>query len=491
VSQVAGRTAAARVDAAAPKTSVSAGQRRRLVWLTLATADATAIAIAFAVAFAFVPHRPSRWLVLGVVAVVGAWWVAAQMAGLYNRDLESPEHSTLDEFVTIFNLVTAGVWLTFAVDLAFVHTLSAAHLATFWAVAMPAITVGRGCARASIRGRSAFVQRAIIVGAGDVGQLVARKLVQHPEYRIDVVGFVDEHPRELRREVRHVRLLGVPADLEQIVREAAADRVLFAFSGDSHAELLRAIRTLAGTNVQIDVVPRLFEAFSPTVDVHTVEGLPLLGLSAKRISGPERAAKRLIDLIGSSLMLTLFAPVFVLVSIAVKLDSPGPIFFRQQRLGQGMKEFTMLKFRTMGADTDDAAHREYIRGLMETGAAPEQTNLYKLDRADSITRVGQWLRRLSLDELPQLINVFRGDMSLVGPRPCLKYETELFEPHHFARFSVPAGVTGLWQVTARARSTFKEALDLDVGYARSWSLGLDLRLLFRTPVRVLKGDDTT
>jgi lipopolysaccharide/colanic/teichoic acid biosynthesis glycosyltransferase len=150
----------------------------------------------------------------------------------------------------------------------------------------------------------------------------------------------------------------------------------------------------------------------------------------------------------------------------------------------------MLKFRTMAADTDEAVHREYIRGLMHTDATPEQTNLYKLDRSESVTRVGRWLRRLSLDELPQLINVFRGDMSLVGPRPCLQYETELFESHHFARFAMPAGVTGLWQVTARAKSTFKEALDLDVGYVRSWSLGLDLRLLLRTPLRALKGDDT-
>jgi lipopolysaccharide/colanic/teichoic acid biosynthesis glycosyltransferase len=118
---------------------------------------------------------------------------------------------------------------------------------------------------------------------------------------------------------------------------------------------------------------------------------------------------------------------------------------------------------------------------MDTSESPTENGVYKLDRVDDVTEVGSWLRKWSLDELPQLINVLRGEMSLVGPRPCLAYESELFEPHHFDRFLVPAGMTGLWQVTARARTTFKEALDLDVAYARNWSLGLDLKLLLRTP----------
>ena len=145
----------------------------------------------------------------------------------------------------------------------------------------------------------------------------------------------------------------------------------------------------------------------------------------------------------------------------------------------------------MRVDTDVTIHRDYVKTLMDTTIAPDTGNLYKLDQTSDVTTTGRWLRRLSLDELPQFINVLKGDMSLVGPRPCMPYETELFEPHHFVRFSVPAGVTGLWQVTARARTTFKEALDLDVTYVRSWSLGLDLRLLCRTPVKILKGDSTT
>jgi lipopolysaccharide/colanic/teichoic acid biosynthesis glycosyltransferase len=162
------------------------------------------------------------------------------------------------------------------------------------------------------------------------------------------------------------------------------------------------------------------------------------------------------------------------------------VLFRQTRLGQDMRPFTFYKFRTMRVDTDDAAHRRYIAETMNGSALVNGNGLYKLERADAVTAAGRWLRRTSLDELPQLLNVLRGDMSLVGPRPCLPYETEWFEPHHFTRFSVPQGITGLWQVRARAHSTFGEALELDVAYARNWSLGLDLSLILRTPFQLLR-----
>jgi lipopolysaccharide/colanic/teichoic acid biosynthesis glycosyltransferase len=196
--------------------------------------------------------------------------------------------------------------------------------------------------------------------------------------------------------------------------------------------------------------------------------------------------KRTIDIVGALVGLVLTAPLFALAAWRIKRDSPGPVFFRQTRLGQDMRPFTVLKFRTMHVGVDSAEHQEYIRSTMSSRAEAASNGMYKLDRSGEVTKAGGWLRRTSLDELPQLVNVLRGEMSLVGPRPCIPYETEHFKPHQFERFLVPQGVTGLWQVTARANATFGEALDMDVAYARGWSLGLDLRLLCRTPFVLLR-----
>ena len=172
----------------------------------------------------------------------------------------------------------------------------------------------------------------------------------------------------------------------------------------------------------------------------------------------------------------------------VEVPGKRPVVIRQKRLGMLHLPFEMLKFRTMVVDTDAAVHREYIRQTMDAGAAPTENGLYKLDRGSAVTSFGAWLRKTSLDELLQLWNVVRGDMSLVGPRPCIAYETEFFEPHHFERFLVPQGITGLWQVEGRALMTPREALDLDVAYARGWSFGLDLSLLLRTAKQLVRPD---
>jgi lipopolysaccharide/colanic/teichoic acid biosynthesis glycosyltransferase len=288
-----------------------------------------------------------------------------------------------------------------------------------------------------------------------------------------------------------VPLLGPPASLPNIIRTFDVERVIIAFSNDSHGDTLKLVHSLREFDVQLDVVPRLFEIVGPRVGIHSVEGLPLVGLPPTRIRRSSRMLKRAIDIVGAALGLIATAPLFAYIALRIRRDSPGPIFFRQERLGIDMQPFTALKFRTMRVGTDNSVHREYIRATMSSDAAPERHGIYKLDRGDAITGFGRWLRKTSLDELPQLINVLRGDMSLVGPRPCLDYETETFSPQHFERFLVPAGLTGLWQVTARAHSTFGEALDMDVAYVRGWSLGLDLRLLFRTPAQVLGRRDST
>jgi len=415
------------------------------------------------------------------------WVVLANLHGLYDRDDERANHTTVDDFVRVFHLVTTGVWLLFLVPLVLgVDTSAGGRLAVFWLAAVMLVPSGRAVARASCRKSVAYIQNTIIVGAGEIGQLIARKLMQHPEYGLNLVGFVDTDPKERREEIAHVALLGDPSRLPEMIKLLDVERVVIAFSNEPEVAQVELIRSLRDLDVQIDLVPRLFEIVGPNAAIHSVEGLPLVGLPAQRAARSSRFLKRVVDVVGASVALVLTSPLIAFIAWRVRRDSPGPILFRQARLGMNMREFTLLKFRTMYADTSDDEHREYIAQTMSSDAALGGNGLYKLDRTKAVTPFGRWLRKTSLDELPQLFNVLRGDMSLVGPRPCLAYETESFQPHQLERFLVPAGITGLWQVTARANSTFGEALDLDVAYVRSWSLGLDLRLLLKTPFEVLR-----
>jgi len=484
------------IMAGAPRVAGRAriGRRGWMMRRVLLAADLAGLVAAFAIDEAIFGARGSvgvavQWAIF--IATLPGWVVAAKLYGLYDHDEERATHSTADDVVNVFHLITVGVWSFFAtfwlVDLA---RPDQKKLAAFWLLAIVSVVGMRIIARTLARRHPAYIQNTLIVGAGDVGQLIARKVLQHPEYRINLLGFADANPKELRRDLGDVHVIGGVGDVLAATRTSDVDRVLIAFSREREDELLELVRALRGEGVQVDVVPRLFDAVGPNSAVHTIEGLPVVSVAAVRISRSSRILKRGIDIAGASVLLLLTAPLLLVVAWLIRRDSPGPALFRQQRIGIDMRPFTVLKFRTMDEGTDDEPHREYVRQIMTVDAVPNSNNLYKLDRSGAVTRVGRWLRRTSLDELPQLLNVLRGDMSLVGPRPAIPYELELYEPHHLERFAVPAGLTGLWQVEARAHSTFREALDLDVAYARGWSLGLDLRLFLRTPRLMFRRRDT-
>jgi exopolysaccharide biosynthesis polyprenyl glycosylphosphotransferase len=470
-------------------------QRRRAAaphrrgWLVrrmLLLGDTAGLTAAFVAAAALTGGGVTSQL-LPFLATLPAWVVLAKLHGLYDRDEEHADYSTTDDFVGVFQTVTAGVWI-FALAGRFdgLDGPGLGELGAFWALAVLLVPAARGLARERCRASVLYLQNAIIVGAGDVGQLIARKLLQHPEYGINVIGFVDAEPRERRAGLEHLALLGTPEALPDLVSLLDVERIVVSFSNEDERRIVEIVRSIKDRDVQIDLVPRLFDLVGPKVGIHTIEALPLVGLRPVRLSPSSRLLKRSLDVVVSALALVATAPLLAFIAWRIRSDSPGPVLFRQTRLGLNQREFSVLKFRTMKVDTDDALHRDYIKRTMSASAEVEAHGLYKLDRGDAITRVGRWLRKTSLDELPQLINVLRGEMSLVGPRPCIPYETENFAPHHYERFHVPAGVTGLWQVAARASSTFGEALDMDVAYARGWSLGLDLRLIARTPFALLR-----
>jgi exopolysaccharide biosynthesis polyprenyl glycosylphosphotransferase len=490
------RSLHSRPDVAAAPAS-HGGRRGWLIRRLLVAADLCGLAAAFLITDAVLGLGARFGEISSVLeplvflATLPVWIITAKLYGLYDRDEERTDHSTIDELAGVFHVVSLGVWLVFAgAWLTGVARPDPTRLLLFWALAILLVTVARATARTIAHRSVSFRQRALIVGGGDVGQLVARKLLQHPEYGISVVGVVDERPKERRDDISSLPLLGRPVQLPELVTRHGVDRVIFAFSNASHGETLELVRSLDDRDVQIDLVPRLFEIVGPRASLHTVEGLPLVGLSPVRLSPSSRLMKRTVDLLGAIVGLVIAAPLFAYAAWRTRRESPGPMLFRQTRLGLNGQEFTMLKFRTMHLNTDQQAHREYIKSITDMKATPQGNGLYKLDRSSEIFPFGQWLRKTSLDEVPQLINVLRGEMSLVGPRPCLAYEVEHFAPHHLERFAVPPGMTGLWQVTARAHSTFTEALDMDVSYVRGWSLGLDLSLLCRTPLQVLKSRGT-
>jgi lipopolysaccharide/colanic/teichoic acid biosynthesis glycosyltransferase len=205
----------------------------------------------------------------------------------------------------------------------------------------------------------------------------------------------------------------------------------------------------------------------------------------------DRAAKRAIDILLAGVLLALLAPVMLVIAVVIWVTSPGPPLFRQVRVGHQLSTFVMLKFRTMYRDIDDGIHRAYVTAMLNGRAVPADPDrgIYKLTGDPRVTAIGRLLRKTSLDELPQLINVLRGEMSLVGPRPVLPYEAELFEQRHRSRFSVKPGITGLWQVSGRSVLTMQQALDLDVEYARRRNLALDLATLLRTIPAVLRSRD--
>ena len=477
--------------------SQEARRLRRRGWLVrrmLLAADVVGLAVSFAIAQVLFGDTDAaidrisraREVLLFVLTLPG-WIVVAKLYGLYDRDEERTGHSTVDEFVDVLHLVTVGAWFSLvgAWLLGWAKP-DIAKLVAFWAFSVVAVTAGRALARALARRSASYVQNTVIVGADATGRLIATKLSRHPEYAMNVVGFVDGETRRDISDTGGAPWLGTPEELRGIVDALRVDRVVIAFPDAEERQTSEAMRSLRDLDVQLDVVPRLAERVGRRTGFHAVEGFPLLAVSAGKLPRTSRLIKRTIDLVGATLVLAVASPLFVVIAWRIRRDSPGPVFYKQTRLGLGMKQFSMLKFRTMNVQTDDAPHREYLASTVDAASAAENNGLYKLAREDAVTRVGRWLRKTSLDELPQLINVIRGEMSLVGPRPALPYEVENYAPHHFDRFLVLPGLTGLWQVTARAQSTFGEALDMDLAYVRDWSLGLDLLLLAKTPLQLFR-----
>jgi exopolysaccharide biosynthesis polyprenyl glycosylphosphotransferase len=427
--------------------------------------------------------NPSLEIVLFGATLPG-WVVVARLYGLYSQDDRRTNHTTVDEVANIFHMVTVSTWLFFA----FTWLTGVAHpavpkLLLFWALAATLLPVLRTGARARARSSVNFLQNAVIVGAGDVGQSVAEKLLRHPEYGINLVGFIDSEPREQRPSLAHLTILGPPERLHSVIEALDVERVIIAFSRDSHERVLELIRSLKDSFVQIDIIPRFFELIGPGVGISAVEGVPVLGLPPRALGLSSRVLKRSMDVAVSAVLLLLLLPALLVVVVLIKLDSRGPAFFRQPRVGAGGREFSIVKLRTMVAGADDQKHALAHLNKHASGDA----RMFKIPDDPRVTRIGRLLRRVSLDELPQLFNVLCGTMSLVGPRPLIPSEDEHVENWGRSRLDLKPGMTGLWQVLGRSDIPFEEMVRLDYLYVTSWSLWRDLRLLCATAPAMFKG----
>jgi exopolysaccharide biosynthesis polyprenyl glycosylphosphotransferase len=437
----------------------------------------------------------ARTEVVAFLASLPAWVVVAKVYGMYDQDEERTDHSTVDDFSGVFHMITVCTWLSWAISYlsGFAHP-TAPKLIIFWAAAIAFVTTGRATARSLARRNVTYLQNTVIVGAGEVGQLIARKLLRHPEYGINVVGFIDSQPKERADDLQHLALLGGEARLPAIVRLFDVERVIIAFSNDSHQETLQLIRSLKDLDVQIEIVPRLFERMGPRVGIDTIEGIPLVAMSPLRLSASSLMLKRSLDLVVAIAALALLQPFLWLIALLIKLDTRGPVLHRDERVGLSGETFHAYKFRTMRPN----AHELLEDLLRDPAAAAEFDRTHKLSSDPRVTRVGSFLRRTSLDELPQLLNILRGDVSLVGPRPITRYEYERYGNGNgngngiaalagYWESNLRPGLTGYWQINGRSSMDYADRLRLDMAYVTSWSMRLDLAIVAKTLRALISG----
>jgi exopolysaccharide biosynthesis polyprenyl glycosylphosphotransferase len=414
------------------------------------------------------------------------------LRGLYKTKLRT---QLLDGIVPVISGVSVAAMAVAVLGLALNHQVPEQGMwARAWFYALLGVGLGRtGLALAQrwARSRRMIGKPVLIMGAGVVGAQVARRLENHPEYGLAPVGFLDEDPRSVA-EVggREVPVLGTIDDLEDAVARTGVKNLIVAFSSVADARVSRLIPRCQELGVDVSVVPRMFDLINDRVGYDTVGGLPLLSFRAVDPKGLQFAIKHALDRVLAAVLLILFSPVIALAAFAVKLSSPGPALFKQRRVGRDGRVFDFYKFRSMreppipseSAVPEDSSALDF---LLAGDIAPGG-----VEGADRRTAVGRFLRSSSLDELPQLFNVLRGDMSLVGPRPERPEFVELFRNdiiRYGDRHRVKSGITGWAQVHGlRGQTSLAERVEWDNYYIAHWSLGLDLKILALTLVALFR-----
>lgn len=472
---------------------MSTRYHRLVSWLT-ALIDIPLINLAFALSYAI--RYELQWFkavedayyvsydayVPVALALTAILLIAYKMEGVYHS---RRGQGWLGEVHAIFNGTTTGIMVMVIITF-FLHPLYYSRLIFIYAAVLIFLILSlarlvRGVILGRLRRMGIGVDRVLIVGAGEVGRSVMANLMAQPNLGYEVVGFVDDNPDKGHRDMGRFKALGSIDQFPYLIEELGVNEVIITLPWMYYRKILSILSQCEQRGVRASVVPDLVQMRLSQVEVEDLNGIPMLSLREQTISGWKYVLKRAIDILVAAVALILLSPLMGLIALAIKLDSRGPVLFKQTRVGKAGRPFTIYKFRSMYADAESQLPE--LEDLNEA-VGP----LFKIRDDPRRTRVGKWLRRTSLDELPQLFNVLRGDMSLVGPRPPLPREVEHYQPWHRKRLEVAPGMTGLPQVSGRSNLTFDEMAFLDLYYIQNWSPALDLMILLRTIPRVLFGD---
>jgi exopolysaccharide biosynthesis polyprenyl glycosylphosphotransferase len=487
-----------------PRRKSARGRREGREAALFAVADSVCIYGSFLAAYwvrclsgwfpTYLPLLPVHFTMLGGLTLVMLLLFSLQ--GLYKPETMM---SVLDQLIGLFNAVSLGILLLLAAAFLFKTEYFVERrlvLGFAWVFSLTTLSIARVfILRRSLvaaRGSAAARARVLVVGAGEGGADFARQVRENPAARHQIVGFLDDDAAMKGTDVEGIPVIGTTDEIVGLAERHDIDEIFLAVTRLRQEESIELLSKCMRAQIPVKLVSDTFRLMASEATIKRIDGIPTLSVRESPMRGPALAVKRLLDVIVAALLLVVFLPLFLVIGGLIKFLSPGPVLFKQKRAGQYGKEFEFYKFRTMRADTDDRIHREYagnfIKGKGEVeGDGDDGRPVYKMTRDPRITAVGRVLRRTSLDELPQLINILRGEMSLVGPRPPIVYELSHYKEWHKRRLEAKPGLTGLWQVSGRSRVPFNEMVLMDLYYIDNWSLWIDFEILMRTVPVILFG----
>jgi exopolysaccharide biosynthesis polyprenyl glycosylphosphotransferase len=432
---------------------------------------------------------------VALLAISLAWTAIFNSQGLYRR---TKIITGAGQVLSIAASITLGFLLLLGISFAlrryyFVETRLI--LAFGWILSVVTLSLVRvGLVRTSLRRRmrpTGARKRAVVVGAIPFARkLVGKNMASSNGY--DIVGFVETREGEISSDLGPEFVLGKVTSLDDIVSDYCVEEIFLPLALLEDRGSFEAISRCTRTGLPIRLVSDMFQVLMPEEPKERVEGVPKAGLGEPALKGAGLVAKRFVDFAVAMSVILIFAPLFLLIAGLVKVFSPGPILFRQIRAGKDGRPFAFYKFRTMRHDTDDSLHREYATSFIggkELRLRDEKTDkkIYKMPDDPRVTSIGKILRKTSLDELPQIFNVLKGDMSVVGPRPPIAYELTIYKEWHKRRLRARPGITGLWQVSGRSSVPFHDMVLLDLYYINRWSLLLDFEIIFKTIPVIVSG----